>query len=422
MPSGTRHELRTTSAFHRTINHYDTPTAGNSFSWEYSPDRDLWNRTEPGGPVVQYTYDEGYRITSAQYDSHMLVYSYTGGSEEPSSVRRYTGGVLDSTFNYTQDGALITDMKVSIGNTAEADADFSYSHTSALWLSQIVSNVLEESFTEAITRNEIGHISSYGDFSFSRRSDASAEMTDGTVTCVYRHDGVGFLSGYSCDIGGTAVFSYDLARQNDSSTIVGRDITIGGEAPKLYDYTYDQDGQLTQVDVDGVGMETYSYDMNGNRESWASHGSSHTATYDNEDKVIAVDDQAYTHTTNGFISSTRPGVTFTYNSKGELEEANIDGNRILYRYDGFNRLIQRTSGESTLTYFYGDPQNQLRPSHIAKGDEVYALYYNDRGMNIAMRQGDTYYYVMCDHLGSPIAVFDSSGTLIKEVIIGVLTL
>ena len=82
----------------------------------------------------------------------------------------------------------------------------------------------------------------------------------------------------------TYVYSYDNANR----------VTTQVNAEGTYTYTYDTSNELTGVDKNGTQVESYSYDLNGNRT-----GTGYHTTVMNE-------------------MSTAPGHTYTYDQAGNL--------------------------------------------------------------------------------------------------------
>ena len=62
----------------------------------------------------------------------------------------------------------------------------------------------------------------------------------------------------------------------------------------------------------------------------------------------------------------------------------------------------------------------LHPSHVAYDNHIYQLYYDHREFPMAMKREDgEMFYVVSDFVGTPIAVFDRDGQLMKKVRVSV---
>ena len=80
-----------------------------------------------------------------------------------------------------------------------------------------------------------------------------------------------------------------------------------------------------------------------------------------------------------------------------------------------NRLTE-IDGQRKIQFFYGAVDDTMRPSHVAYDGHEYQLYYDHRKFLMAMEREDgEMWYIASDYVGSPIAVFDRSGRVIKQV-------
>ena len=101
------------------------------------------------------------------------------------------------------------------------------------------------------------------------------------------------------------------------------------DAEGTYTYTYDNANELTNVDESGTQVESYSYDLNGNRT-----GTGYSTTVMNE-------------------TLTSPGVTYTYDDAGNMISADSGGTYTTYTYDYRNRLTEVEQGGTVIaTYTY----------------------------------------------------------------------
>ena len=115
------------------------------------------------------------------------------------------------------------------------------------------------------------------------------------------------------------MYSYDNANR----------VTTQVNADGTYTYTYDNANELTNVDKNGTQVESYSYDLNGNRTA-----TGYTTTVMNE-------------------TATSPGVTYTYDNAGNMISANNGTTITTYTYDFHNRLTEVTQGGTVIaTYMY----------------------------------------------------------------------
>lgn len=122
----------------------------------------------------------------------------------------------------------------------------------------------------------------------------------------------------------------------------------------------------------------------------------------------------------GFLRQ-RANDLFEYNSNGLLTRVynRASERTVWYRYDGLGRRVAtRSSGGEQLQFFYADLANPTRVSHMYNHSSslITSLYYDLQGQLIAMElSSGEEYYVACDSVGSPRAVFSSRGRLVKEI-------
>jgi len=118
---------------------------------------------------------------------------------------------------------------------------------------------------------------------------------------------------------GTYTYSYDNANR----------VTGATNAEGAYTYTYDKANELTGVSLNGTQAESYSYDLNGNRNS-----------------------SGYTTGTNNELTAS-PGYTYTYDKAGNMVSATDTSTQVVtsYTYDYENRLTQVTTGGSVVASY-----------------------------------------------------------------------
>ncbi|XP_019739458.1 teneurin-1 [Hippocampus comes] len=142
------------------------------------------------------------------------------------------------------------------------------------------------------------------------------------------------------------------------------DIRVGVDSNVTrYTYEYDADSQLQSAAVNERPQWRYSYDLNGNI-NLLSHGTSARLVplrYDQRDRITHLGEIQYSVDDDGFLRQ-RANDLFDYNSNGAL---------------------------------YYDLQGHLIAMELSSGEE---------------------YYVACDSVGTPRAVFSSKGRLVKEIL------
>ncbi|XP_070560343.1 teneurin-1-like [Ptychodera flava] len=419
MPSGSEHFLRTRIRPRERDEIYRAPLSLHStFMSTYNLDGDLMQTLYPVVGDMSHWYDELQRPTGVSFNDAFLEFVYKDNSERVMRLNRYSKGVLESATTYVYDGFI--PVAATLFELAEIVADFKYSYNDAFLVSKLVSVVFGRTFVTDISYDKFGEITKYGPFDAREPSPNVRTLSDSQISCGYTHDQYGRLVETSCTVQGSQKFKYTLQYNNDS-LISDRSVEIGDSDSYINNYQYDIDGQLVDVITDGKASEHYVYDVNGNRVQWGGVGAepTHSAIYDENDRIVQHDLLLYDFSDDGFLQG-KGGATFQYNARGELEKAyKPDFYDMTYKYDGLGRRIlslDEVTGES-VRYFYGDPNNALRVTHVVRGEEeiVTALYYNQLGHLFAMKTDGVINYVMCDHLGTPLVVLNSIGDVLKVI-------
>lgn len=114
--------------------------------------------------------------------------------------------------------------------------------------------------------------------------DTPEPVLDGLII-VSTFSGQAQLDTYSATANVAAVYDFSLDRDRQGR-ITAKTETIEG-ATTYWECTYHpQRGWLTEVKRDGVVVESYAYDDNGNRTFWDDSWGSGTATYDDQDRML----------------------------------------------------------------------------------------------------------------------------------------
>jgi RHS repeat-associated protein len=305
-----------------------TDADGRRTTYAYNSDGDLTGETwlySSGGAinVITYSYDADNELTRA-FDSYAtLTFTYDSGGNQLTAATSGPGSgqpsvTLTSTFNAQNERTNLSDNLSSAGSTTFAyDAGqrlttitTSYGGTAG---PQVVYSYDAANRMTSIVRTVAGAgtqvISSFN-------YDAANRQTTVIHEAFTPSSGGGTLTGLA-----TFVYSYDNASR----------VTTQVNAEGTYTYTYDNANELTSVRKNGTQVESYSYDLNGNRNS-----------------------TGYT-TTTGSEQTASPGYTYTYDNGGNLISDTKTTTHVVttYSYDYRNRLTEViTGGTIVATYTY----------------------------------------------------------------------
>jgi len=195
-------------------------------------------------------------------------------------------------------------------------------------------------------------------------------------------------------------------------------------------FVYDSNGNIT-----GINNETYTYDGL-NRLLTASQPShNYTVAYQYDavgNRISQVENGISTtygyNAVNELTSST--GTTYTYDRRGNLVQKVVGADTWIYTYDPANRLREVKKNSTILgTYFYD--ANGIRAKKVEGGQTTHYLALGHKNLyeqtgtvgtkhifagsqRIAEVKNGVVSYYHNDHLGSPRAVTNASGTLIAS--------
>lgn len=213
------------------------------------------------------------------------------------------------------------------------------------------------------------------------------------------------------------IYSLNLVYDNRSRVKQSR-MKIGREGTNyICNYTYTLDGFLEEAI--GADKWKYSYDINGNLNSVFDGQHQISLKYDDSDRLLGYGDSLpYAVDDRGFIVQ-RGEEKFRFNADGQLVHAfQLHQYEAFYFYDHKNRVVARRDHRGNVTqFFYSDPlhPNKLTHLHYPKDEITFMYIYDSSGHLMYIQQEGVKYYVASDHLGTPVALFNAEGVIIKEM-------
>ena len=214
-------------------------------------------------------------------------------------------------------------------------------------------------------------------------------------------------------------FRLKLEYMNSLDLISAKSVSLARGSPTSEAYLYNKDLNLESVKSE-VGHDwKFKYDTNGNIIETKRGEKETNYVLDGGDRIAMVNSQEYvSYDERGFVVK-RGETNYKYNAFGQMTSAYEAGRfSIRFYYDDLGRIIAKKDHRANVVQFvYADPYNNKSVTHIhyPKADRTYNLIY-DQGHLVAMDTPDNRLYIGTDHIGSPIAVFDSKGRLVKEIL------
>tara|TARA_R110002073_G_scaffold293075_1_gene458503 strand:+ start:48487 stop:60300 length:11814 start_codon:yes stop_codon:yes gene_type:complete len=221
-------------------------------------------------------------------------------------------------------------------------------------------------------------------------------------------------------VANNAAYSYTLT-YNDLSLIVGKSETLHGGSTHQYVYTYDDNRRLKSVMKDSVLTEAYSYDHNGNRTAQTNTArgiASQTASYNIADQLTQDGNVTYQYDVDGYLTRKTDGndiTHYTYSRQGRLLSVQTPTDLIEYRHNAMgNRVAKSVNGQTTEKYLWLD-KTTLLATYDANNTLKQRFEYTLGHAPTSFTQNGNRYYIATDHLGSPRAISDENGNIIKAI-------
>ena len=403
MPSGALHSFGYTA--HDLMASY-TPPDNASFGSSYNLDKALVRRTLPSGRIVENRYETDGRWSGTSYPEATVEFTYEGSCcSQPAGITRTPVAGLPQAVSYDYDGKLVTGVAWS----GVAVGDFQYTYDVNGFLTEMTLQSGSDNNQTSFAWDNDGLPTGYGPFTLTRGGPGGAlsQVSDAALTLTIGFDSMTRVQSRNHVVNANSIFGFDLNRDN-TGRITQKVETVSGVS-HIYTFAYDANGRLVEVDKDGVLVEHYTYDLNGNRLTTLTE----TASYDSQDRLTGHGGESYTFNADGHLFK-RGSDTFQHSARGELLSATIGGSTITYSYDGLGRMVGRTDGTGTYQYLYGNPGNTYLVTAVRDpGGILSVLYYDEQGFLFAMDRGGSMYYVATDQVGTPRVVVGASGTVMK---------
>jgi RHS repeat-associated protein len=191
----------------------------------------------------------------------------------------------------------------------------------------------------------------------------------------------------------------------------------------IYSYDYDPAGNLTQVSLNGLAQQKYSYDNRGNRTLFAAAGNQTEYRYDILDRLIACESNAglssFHYDRRGNLLSVErdgvPDLSLGFGSLNRLDVLTMDKTTQHYESDGFGLRLSRSQvqgQEANVTQYvldYTDPTTRLLRKTETIGSSTLATNLLWDGGLLAVGAPGNYLFCLNDELGTPLRTVSTDG-------------
>uniref|UniRef100_A0A8C8A3B1 Teneurin-4 n=1 Tax=Oryzias sinensis TaxID=183150 RepID=A0A8C8A3B1_9TELE len=424
MPNVARQTLETTRSIGYYRNTYHPPEGNASVLQDYSENGQLLQTIFLGtGRRVIYKYGKLSKLLEILYDTTRIGFSYDEVAGMLKTVNLQSEG-FTCTIRYRQIGPLIDRQVFRFSEEGMVNARFDYVYDNSFRVTSMQAVINETPLPIDLYRYDdvSGKTEQFGKFGVIYY-DINQIITTAVMTHTKHFDAYGRVKEVQYEIFRSLMY-WMMVQYDNMGRVVAKELKVGPYANTTrYTYEYDADGQLQVVSINDKPLWRYNYDLNGNLHL-LSPGNSARLTplrYDIRDRITRLGDVQYRMDEDGFLKQ-RGNDYFEYNSAGLLTKVynKVSGWSIKYRYDGLGRRVSsRSSIGHHLQFFYSDLSSPTRVTHMYNhsSSEITSLYYDLQGHLFAMElySGDEF-YVACDNIGTPLAVFSGSGIMIKQIL------
>ncbi|XP_028626441.1 teneurin-4 isoform X5 [Grammomys surdaster] len=424
MPNVARQTLETIRSVGYYRNIYQPPEGNASVIQDFTEDGHLLHTFYLGtGRRVIYKYGKLSKLAETLYDTTKVSFTYDETAGMLKTVNLQNEG-FTCTIRYRQIGPLIDRQIFRFTEEGMVNARFDYNYDNSFRVTSMQAVINETPLPIDLYRYDdvSGKTEQFGKFGVIYY-DINQIITTAVMTHTKHFDAYGRMKEVQYEIFRSLMY-WMTVQYDNMGRVVKKELKVGPYANTTrYSYEYDADGQLQTVSINDKPLWRYSYDLNGNLHL-LSPGNSARLTplrYDLRDRITRLGDVQYKVDEDGFLRQ-RGGDVFEYNSAGLLIKAynRASGWSVRYRYDGLGRRVSSKSSHSHhLQFFYADLTNPTKVTHLYNhsSSEITSLYYDLQGHLFAMElsSGDEF-YIACDNIGTPLAVFSGTGLMIKQIL------
>lgn len=255
---------------------------------------------------------------------------------------------------------------------------------------------------------------------------------------------------------GTLVFNtdYEYANgkaENSTTNLVSKySQSYGSDSVLSYDYSYDANGNITEIKQNGKLTNkyvydslnelkeeydyvnkfyiNYSYDRAGNLQNKYEQvldptygyptGTQNGNTYEYtdtswKDKLTKVNGSNISYDANGNPLSYRDGMSFEWENGRILKNINTSDKAIQMSYDSNGMRTQKTVDGVKTNYYYDSNKNLIA---LVKGNDTLLFYYDSDGSATSFSYNGTMYFYVKNLQGDVIRIIDLAGTEVASYV------
>lgn len=190
--------------------------------------------------------------------------------------------------------------------------------------------------------------------------------------------------------------------------------------------SFDLRNRLSQVMVNGVVAEAYTYDANGNRLTNTNthlNIAGQVSTYSNGDQLLSSGNQQYAYDQNGRLS-TKTRLTddnasivtsYEYSSDGRLLRVVMPSLLIEYTHNTFGNPVTKSINGTIVEKYLWLNNTTLLAVYDGLGNLIQRFEYTIGHTPTAFVMDSQKYFIIADQIGTPRIITNSSGVVVKEL-------
>lgn len=399
---------------------YFSPINRHPFEILYNDEGQILAKIHPhqSGKVV-FVYDSSARLETILAGLSSTHYTY----QETTSLLKAVD-VLEPGFELRREFkyhvGILKDEKMKFGSkTNLASANYKYLYDGNARLSGVEMDIDGKDLPVYRFKysQSLGNLEMVSDLKITRNAFNRTVVADASKQffTITDFDGHGRVKSVLINIKSFDVFRLEL--DYDLRNRIRTHKTMIGRVTSVDKVSYNDDGHVNEVA--GTNNWKYLFDENGNTVGTIDQGDKLNLGYDTGDRVTQVGDIEFnSYDARGYIVR-RGEQKYRYNNRGQLIHAfERDKFQTWYFYDDRSRLVACHDEKGNVTQFYY--ANPLTPNlvthvHFPRTGKTTRYLYDDRDILVAVESGDQRYFAATDQNGSPLAIFDINGTIIKEI-------
>ncbi|XP_045521561.1 teneurin-m isoform X3 [Pieris brassicae] len=369
---------------------------------------------------ILYVYDNSGKLETVLAGASAIRYVYHENTHLVKNVE-----ITDPDYELRQDykyhAGILKDEKMKFSSKSGINnAHFKYQYDGNARLSTIDMNINSKEMPQLRLKynQNLGILEAVSDLRIYRNTFNRSVMQDTSKQyfTITDYDDHGRIKTILMNIKSYDVFRLEL-EYDVRNRIKSKKMMIGDTSSNER-ISYNYDGHLMEV-VASEDDWKYVYDENGNVIGVIEHGEKRYLGYDIGDRVVQYGDIEFSsYDGRGFVIR-RAEQKYRYNSRGQFVHAfERDKFQAWYYYDDRNRLVAWKDDKDNITqFFYTNPQspNLITHMHHPKTEKTVRFLYDQRDFLVCIETEEQRFYVATDHNGSPLAVFDVNGEIVKEI-------